>query len=86
MVINRSGPLSTALKIRANFLRRKKTGVARCHVEVLAKQTCNTYVDALVIASTTKDRCYDFLNIFAENFRENIGVFCSNYCKFLQKL
>jgi hypothetical protein len=25
------------------------------------------------------DRCYDFLNIFAENFSENIGVFCSNY-------
>jgi hypothetical protein len=28
----------------------------------------------------TWDRCYDFLNIFAEKFSENIDVFCSNYC------
>jgi hypothetical protein len=34
----------------------------------------------------TRDRCYDFLNIFAEKFSEKIGVFCSNYCYFLQKL
>jgi hypothetical protein len=31
------------------------------------------------------DRCYDFLNIFAEKFSEKIGVFCSNttasFCK-----
>jgi hypothetical protein len=26
------------------------------------------------------DRCYDFKNIFAENFGENVGVFCSSYC------
>jgi hypothetical protein len=25
-----------------------------------------------------RDRCYDFLNIFAEKFSEKIGVFCSN--------
>jgi hypothetical protein len=31
------------------------------------------------------DRCYDFKNIFAENFGENIGVFCSNYCNFAGK-
>jgi hypothetical protein len=30
--------------------------------------------------SGTRDRCYDFLNIFAEKFSEKIGVFCSNYC------
>jgi hypothetical protein len=34
---------------------------------------------------STRDRCYDFLNIFAETFSKNIGVFCSNYCMFLQK-
>jgi hypothetical protein len=28
----------------------------------------------------TWDRCYDFLNIFAEKFSEKIGVFCINYC------
>jgi hypothetical protein len=28
----------------------------------------------------TRDRCYDFKNIFAEKFSENIGVFGSNYC------
>jgi hypothetical protein len=27
------------------------------------------------------DRCYDFLNFFAEKFSEKIGVFCTNYCK-----
>jgi hypothetical protein len=30
------------------------------------------------------DRCYDFLNIFAENFSENIGVFAlttASFCK-----
>jgi hypothetical protein len=26
-------------------------------------------------ARVTRDRCYDFLNIFAEKFSENIGVF-----------
>jgi hypothetical protein len=26
-------------------------------------------------SSVTRDRCYDFLNIFAEKFSENIGVF-----------
>jgi hypothetical protein len=26
---------------------------------------------------TTRDRCYDFKNIFAEKFSENIGVFDS---------
>jgi hypothetical protein len=30
--------------------------------------------------ANTRDRCYDFLNIFAEKFSENIGVFYSNYC------
>jgi hypothetical protein len=25
----------------------------------------------------TRDRCYDFLNIFAEKFTEKIGAFCS---------
>jgi hypothetical protein len=33
----------------------------------------------------TRDRCYDFLNISAENFSENIVVFCLNYTKFLHK-
>jgi hypothetical protein len=28
------------------------------------------------------DRCYYFLNIFAEKFSEKIGVFCSSYCQF----
>jgi hypothetical protein len=32
------------------------------------------------ISVLTRDRCYDFLNIFGEKFSENIGVFCSNYC------
>jgi hypothetical protein len=31
------------------------------------------------------DRCYDFENIFAEKFSENIGVFCSNYSLFFGK-
>jgi hypothetical protein len=29
--------------------------------------------------SQTWDQCYDFKNIFAEKFSENIGIFCSNY-------
>jgi hypothetical protein len=28
--------------------------------------------------NVTRDRCYDFKNIFAEKFSKNIGVFCSN--------
>jgi hypothetical protein len=32
------------------------------------------------------DRSYDFKNIFAEKFRENIGVFCSNCCYFFKNL
>jgi hypothetical protein len=31
-------------------------------------------------SARTWDRCYDFKNIFAQIFGENIGVFCSNYC------
>jgi hypothetical protein len=30
------------------------------------------------IRRVPRDRCYDFKNIFAEKFGENIGVFCSN--------
>jgi hypothetical protein len=30
--------------------------------------------------SVTRDRCYDFKNIFAKKLSKNIGVFCSNYC------
>jgi hypothetical protein len=29
---------------------------------------------------TTRDRCCEFKNIFAQTFGENIGVFYSNYC------
>jgi hypothetical protein len=32
------------------------------------------------VHNKTKDRYYDFKNIFAKEFSENIGVFCSNYC------
>jgi hypothetical protein len=28
-----------------------------------------------LVKTVTGDRCYDFLNIFAEKFSENIGVF-----------
>jgi hypothetical protein len=31
------------------------------------------------------DRCYDFKNILAEKFGENICIFCLNCCYFLQK-
>jgi hypothetical protein len=31
------------------------------------------------------DRCYDFKNILGKKIGEKIGVFCSNYCHFLQK-
>jgi hypothetical protein len=32
---------------------------------------------AFVAGRVTRDRCYDFLNIFAEKFSEKIGVFDS---------
>jgi hypothetical protein len=32
------------------------------------------------VTNLTGDRCYDFKNIFAEKFGENIGVLFSNYC------
>jgi hypothetical protein len=28
----------------------------------------------------TRDRCYDFLNIFAEKFSKKFAFFCKNYC------
>jgi hypothetical protein len=31
------------------------------------------------------DRCYDFLNIFAEKFSEKIGVFVSKQSQILKK-
>jgi hypothetical protein len=31
------------------------------------------------VSANRLDRCYDFKNIFAEIFGENIGVFSSNY-------
>jgi hypothetical protein len=30
-----------------------------------------------VIKNNSWDRCYDFLNIFAEKISKNIGLFCS---------
>jgi hypothetical protein len=41
---------------------------------------CFSYVSGDWRKSSHRDRCYDFLNIFAEKFSEKIGVFCSNYC------
>jgi hypothetical protein len=35
-----------------------------------------------VSVRVTRDRCYDFQNIFAEKF----AVFCSNYCYFFAKI
>jgi hypothetical protein len=29
---------------------------------------------------STWDRCYDFVNIFAEKFSEHFCIFCSNCC------
>jgi hypothetical protein len=34
-------------------------------------------VVVIVPVNATRDRCYDFLNIFAEKFCEKIGVFDS---------
>jgi hypothetical protein len=45
----------------------------------------NVVLHAYIYATNTLkqilswDRCYDFLNTFAENFGENVGVFGSNY-------
>jgi hypothetical protein len=36
-------------------------------------------------AERTGDWCYDFLNIFAEKFGKNIGIFGTNFGYFLQK-
>jgi hypothetical protein len=37
------------------------------------------YIDANISSEleTARDRCYDFKNIFTENFSEKIGVFDS---------
>jgi hypothetical protein len=32
----------------------------------------------------TRDRCYDFLNIFAEKFSENVGVFAQTTASFFK--
>jgi hypothetical protein len=32
----------------------------------------------------TRDRCCDFKNMLAKKIPEKIGVFCLNYCYFLQ--
>jgi hypothetical protein len=34
----------------------------------------------------TRDRCYDFLNVFAEKFSEKIGVSVSKQSQILKKL
>jgi hypothetical protein len=38
------------------------------------------------LSKATWDRCYDFLNIFAETFSEKIGVFDSQQRPILNKL
>jgi hypothetical protein len=38
-----------------------------------------------VNATKTWDRCYDFLNIFAEKFSEKIGVFAQATASFCKK-
>jgi hypothetical protein len=50
------------------------------------RQICVARAARAATLSVTRDRCYDFLNIFAEKFSEPFCVFCSNYCEFLQKL
>jgi sugar (pentulose or hexulose) kinase len=48
-----------------------KNHICRAAIEAVAFQ---------VPVRATRDRCYDFSNIFAKIFGENIGVFCSNHC------
>jgi hypothetical protein len=56
------------------------------HTEKSGKKFCvssnhrNLCTRTRVCLRWSRDRCYDFLNIFAEKFSANIGVFCLNYC------
>jgi hypothetical protein len=69
-----------------------------CYIEI---ESCKFFsklqiVVALVVSvsvcgtegarTPSRDRCYDFENIFAEKFSEYIGVFGSNYSYFLKKI
>jgi hypothetical protein len=48
-------------------------------------QIIKAYIILLQVEQKTiSDRCYEIEKIFAEKYGENIGVFCSNYCYFLQ--
>jgi hypothetical protein len=47
------------------------------------KDTRNTGAEEETAQS--RDRCYDFLNIFAEIFRKKIGVFASKQSHILKK-
>jgi hypothetical protein len=42
-------------------------------------------IPAKMSITIARDRCYDFLNIFAEKFGKNIGVFSTNYSQFCKK-
>jgi hypothetical protein len=35
---------------------------------------------------SSRDRCYDFVNLFAEKFSEKIGVFDSNQSQIVKKI
>jgi hypothetical protein len=39
-----------------------------------------------VAPGRSRDRCFDSLNIFAEKFSNNIGVFYSDNCQILAKI
>jgi hypothetical protein len=45
-----------------------------------------TTVCLFLFPEASWDRCYDFLNIFAEKFSEKIGVFDSRQSQILKKI
>jgi predicted secreted acid phosphatase len=48
-------------------------------------ETGNKNSDQKFAASVTRDRCYDFLNIFAEKFCEKMAFLAQNKAKFGKK-
>jgi hypothetical protein len=52
-------------------------GYPKLHCGNRTKQVHRTFFAGEALRRTSRDRCYDFLNIFAEKFSEKIGVFDS---------
>jgi hypothetical protein len=80
-----AGILSGQKSIATNVcLQKCQSANVKCFIKRSPIKSAVSVQLHLIVRRVTRDRCYDFKNIFAEKFGKNIGVFESKQSKIMQ--